>query len=656
MKRTKQPNKSSWKQLKEARLIIVGGLLFTLIACALTLIRPAWVEEGVEALLLDFRFQIRNLINPPPPPDDIVIIAIDEKSLEKHGRWPWPRDLQAELLRKTLAYSPRVIAIDIFYAEPETASRDQLLGATLDDGYGKIIMGGGFALDEASQSNAPDYLLDSAILKVQDYSQLGQVIRSEKLKSSVEEIYAHAQIGHVVSPPDADGKLRWEHLYLNFQDEFYPSLAIFTTTIALGKKLEDITIEGNRGVSIGDQFIPTDPLGRMRVNYLGPEKSIPYLSAADILSGTLPDNAVHDKVVFIGTTAISTYDFMVTPFSARAPAIEKNATIVENILRQRFIGTVPYLTVLILILASGIFLTFYLPLVRAGYGMSVAFMIIAGFATINQLLFSFFDLYLNFVYPLSNLCAITILFTAYKYFTEERRAKELRQIFSSYVSPKIVNQIIEHPEMARLGGYRGEVTVLFSDVRSFTSFSETRQPEEVVEMLNEYLGEMAGIVFHWDGTLDKFVGDEIMAFWGAPLAQPGHAELALRCALHMSDRLNELQEKWRQEGKPILDCGIGLNTGTVLIGNIGAAGKKMDYTIIGDHVNLGARTEALTRNYDCRILITEFTLNKVAALIESGVIGHVKLIEAERVKVKGKEVPVTVYRIDSIQEDRQQES
>ncbi|MBM2829090.1 MAG: adenylate cyclase [Actinobacteria bacterium] len=237
-------------------------------------------------------------------------------------------------------------------------------------------------------------------------------------------------------------------------------------------------------------------------------------------------------------------------------------------------------------------------------------------------------------------------------FAEEKRAREIRKMFSSYVSPKIVEQLVNHPEWAKLGGERKEVTLLFSDIRGFTTFSEKREPEEVVSMLNEYFKEMTEVVFHWDGTLDKFIGDAILAFWGAPLDQPDHAERAVRCALHMSDRLEMLQARWLAEGKEALDCGIGINTGPVVIGNIGAVGKKMDYTVIGDHVNIGSRVQGLTKTYNTRIILTEYTVAKIKTLVDEGRMGHLDLVSADTVTVKGKETPVKVFRLRS---DRHEE-
>jgi adenylate cyclase len=232
-----------------------------------------------------------------------------------------------------------------------------------------------------------------------------------------------------------------------------------------------------------------------------------------------------------------------------------------------------------------------------------------------------------------------------KYFFEEKKSREIRAMFSSYVSPKIVAELINNPEKAKLGGERKTVTILFADIIGFTSLSEQKQPEEVVEILNEYFKEMTDIIFRWDGTLDKFVGVEIMAFWGAPIDQPNHAELAVRCALNMEAKLRDLQYKWKLEDKCGLDCGIGINTGEVIIGNIGAAGKKMDYTVIGDNVNLAARVEKLTRTYNTKIIVTEFTIRHIDEVLGKGSVGHLQVKELDIVKVKGKEKEVKIFEL-----------
>ena len=239
---------------------------------------------------------------------------------------------------------------------------------------------------------------------------------------------------------------------------------------------------------------------------------------------------------------------------------------------------------------------------------------------------------------------------------QERQAQEIRRIYSCYVSHRIVEEMIKDPSKATLGGQRKELTMLFADLFGFTSFTEKHSPEEVVSQLNEYLGAMTEAVFQWDGTLDKFIGDGIVAYWGAPLDQPDHVELAVKCALHMQKQLAELQEKWKAEGRVPFKAGIGIHTGEVVVGNIGAEGKKMDYTMIGDHVNLAARVQELTREFGCSLVISEETAARLRDLIgkherydNRGHLGHVSLRKLPPVKVKGKVQPVVVYALESLE-------
>jgi adenylate cyclase len=330
------------------------------------------------------------------------------------------------------------------------------------------------------------------------------------------------------------------------------------------------------------------------------------------------------------------------------PGIEKHANVVASLLHKAFIHRITNLTNIIIIFLSGIGFTLSIIRLKALSGALVAFLYLVGFSVTTYYLFFLKNLWVDWSYSAGNVLMAYLVITVYRYATEERYAKRIRGMFSSYVTEKVVNELIKNPKLAKLGGERREVTVLFSDIRGFTSFSEKHLPEDVVAILNEYLGEMTDIIFMWDGTLDKFVGDEIVAFWGAPVPQDNHAELALRCALQMNHRLKRLQEKWQAEGKEPLCAGFGLNTGEVIVGNIGAEGKKMDYTVIGDNVNLGARVEGLTRKYEATIIITESTLNKVKDQILRGILGHVKVRGLDRVVVKGKREPVAIYEVSPL--------
>ena len=335
------------------------------------------------------------------------------------------------------------------------------------------------------------------------------------------------------------------------------------------------------------------------------------------------------------------------------PGVEKHANVIASILHNDFIRKITNLTNVIIILIIGIVFTLLIVRLKATFGAVLSIVFIAALYGVAYYFFFKRDLWIDLSY--SGTCLLVTYFavTAYRYATEERYAKKIRGMFSSYVTEKVVNELIKNPNLAKLGGERREITVLFSDVRGFTTFSENHKPEQVVTILNEYLGEMTNIIFQWDGTLDKFVGDEIVAFWGAPIPQENHAELAVKCALHMIKRLQELKFKWESEGRVPLHAGFGINTGEVIVGNIGAEGKKMDYTVIGDNVNLGARVEGLTRKYNADIIITQFTLEKIRGMISEGKIWRLQVRGLDKVAVKGKADYVEIYAIEASEEGKE---
>ncbi|HEB74900.1 MAG TPA: adenylate/guanylate cyclase domain-containing protein [Nitrospirae bacterium] len=625
-------------------------LILTLVFSALTLRNPPLVDEYVETLLLDYRFKVRNLLSPPPVPSDILMVTIDEESLSTYGRWPWSRRLQAELLDRVFRGGPRAVAVDIFYPEAGPAEEDAALAEVIRRHEGRLVMALGFEVEEgrAFSGEVEDVLYRQAVPRIENLKHLRSV-EAYRVLLPPGPLSSRATFGHVYTLPDRDGKLRWEILYIKYGGEYIPSLSLQAARTALGLPIDSTGIIGGAGVELGDLIIPTDEFGRLQINYLGGEGTIAAVSAARVLSGGIRPGLFRDKIVFIGTSAMATYDQKNTPFSANMSGVEKNATVTANILGRDFIVKAPLYIDLLAVLLSGALVLFIgrkkkaLHMV-AGYMLAVSAVVVS-----NQALFTWMGTRVNLIYPLLTVLSGGAFTISHGFLVEEKKAREIRRMFSSYVTERVVDELIRNPEMARLGGERKEVTVLFSDIMDFTRFSEGHAPEEVVAMLNEYLGAMTEVVFRWEGTLDKFVGDEIVAFWGAPMEQKDHAELAVRCALDMVERLEGLQREWRAAGKPVLDAGIGINTGEVVVGNIGAEGKKMDYTVIGDHVNLGARIEALTRKYDTHILITEFTLKRLG-----GLLGHrtrISIRGLERVSVKGKEQPVEIYEVRSLSSD-----
>ncbi|MDI6761587.1 MAG: adenylate/guanylate cyclase domain-containing protein [Thermodesulfobacteriota bacterium] len=628
---------------RRIRITFLIGILITLLFGILMWIRfpPG---EVLEDKLYDYRFKIRGAIKPS---EHIVIAAIDEKSIGRFGRWPWSRDKIAQLVKRLAEGGAELIVLDIILSEHE--KHDLMLGHGIQEA-GNVLLPVAFEFDRKPGGPDNRHLLDSAFQSIHDPDRFQQYapISMKRPLSPVPNLIREAMgLGHINMFPDGDGTLRWEAMALEFDGYFFPSIDLLTASIYLGVPREKMILKATAGIQLGEKrYIPTDRFGRSLIHYYGPNHTFPHLSIADILEGTIKPDFFLGKIVLVGATAVGIYDLRVTPFSAAMPGIEKHANVISSLLDNRIMRKATFHTDLILLILSGILFTLSAIWVKALGTSVITGLFLALISCTGYLLFALQNLWVNMAYPLNNVLLIYISMTGYNYVIEERYARKIRSMFSNYATERVVNALIKNPGMTKLGGERREITVLFSDIRGFTTFSEKHTPEEVVAMLNEYLGEMTDIIFRWDGTLDKFVGDEIVAFWGAPISQENHAELAVKCALNMVKRLKELQLKWESEGKIPLDSGIGINTGEALVGNIGAEGKKMDYTVIGDHVNLGARVEGLTRKYDARILITEFTLAKIREALSNESIYKLKIEGLEKVIVKGKEKPVAVYKLE----------
>ena len=655
----------------------------------------------LENTFLDFRFKLRG---DRPVGQEVILVLIDEKSLKELGRWPWSRDKQSHLVKGIAADGAKVIGLDIIYAEPEvteslrelreilsTASATGVAPPALRETlHKKLVVADtdhqftnslhiaknvvlalpllvpathSTQLDLIPTTTAPEYIKRSEFMLVRQASS-GEALEPHQATAALPPLKPFAEqaisLGHVYSLPDPDGVMRYEYLALRYHDAYYPSFGLEVARIYLGIPRDRMALILGQGVHLDEMLIPTDQKARMLINYVGREHSFPYVSATDVIHKRVSQGIFKDKAVLVGTTALGTYDQRTTPFSANFPGVEKNATVVENILHQQFLEKSVWSGPLevSMILLFGLTLTYSLEKLRALPGTFMAASVFLGYAAVAQYLFVKQAIWIPVFNPLLTIAVTFITLTVLSFMTKERQAKEIRTMFSSYVSPRIVEELIKFPAKATLGGQRKELTMLFADLINFTTFSEKHSAEDVVTQLNEYLGGMTDVVFRWNGTLDKFVGDEMVVFWGAPLDQPDHAELAIKCALHMRKRLGELQEKWKTEGKFQLDTGIGINTGTALVGNIGAEGKKMDYTMIGDQVNLAARFQGLTRKFGCPIVVTESTAERLKSMIGAeeksdnrGHLGHVSLRKLGSVKVKGKDKPVGAYAVESLQRD-----
>jgi len=408
--------------------------------------------------------------------------------------------------------------------------------------------------------------------------------------------------------------------------------------------------------------LPVDPMGRLMVNYYGRQMTLPYVSAKELLSDE-PTMKVHysvknkesnnlqiteetvnkseyfkDRSVIIGATAEAVYDLRSTPLEPNYPGPEIHLTMLANLIDNNVIKKIDkettYLPILVLVL--GVILS----LVWAHFGAMISFLIFLGLSGIifsaDYYLFSHKNTLSTAVLLLTEVFVLYGWTTIYKYFTEEKKKKELKSTFSKYVSPAVVDEILKQPENLKLGGRKQRMSVFFSDVRGFTTISEKLPPVELAKLLNDYLTPMTELVFQNKGTLDKYMGDAIMAFFGAPIFFDDHASHACRCALVSLETLAELQREFAAKNLPVIDIGIGINTGEMSVGNMGS-NIVQSYTVMGDSVNLASRLEGINKEYGTRIIISEFTYNDVKEKFTCR--------EVDWVRVKGKTEPIRIYEL-----------
>ncbi len=444
--------------------------------------------------------------------------------------------------------------------------------------------------------------------------------------------------------PDQDGVARKAPMLVAYDGAFYPALSL-----ASAAKYLDQTVYPVEGmwpkvtighVDLGDVRIPTTERGEMLVDYYGvPQQYIPTLSVADILDGTAPATSFKDKVVLVGMTAIGTYDFRVTPFSPVTPGVYIHAATIQNILDGRFLVRQEFIVMFELIgfILLGI-------LMGVGFGRLPAWATITGTFLFGAILY-IVDVKLIFsngywvlnVLPFMQATLTAVAIIIYKFLTEGREKRQIRRAFQHYLNKTVVDMVIKDPSRLKLGGERRECTVFFSDVRGFTTLSEKLAPEQLVHVLNTYLTPMTDLIFKYDGTLDKYIGDAIMAFFNAPIDQSDHAIRACHVSVDMMVELERLRKAWAAEGMTHhIDIGIGLNSGPMVVGNMGTP-NYFNYTAMGDTVNLGSRLEGINKEYGTNIIISQST----HALAKD----HIHVREMDLVKVKGKNDPVHIYEL-----------
>jgi adenylate cyclase len=656
--------------------------------------------QNVEQRTLDLRFAIRGT---RPPDPRIAIVGIDEKTLQNLGSFPLPRSSYATLVDRLKQDGARVVAFDAAFPTPEhdpagetlqklahelgssasssTISKIHALEQEKDPdaqfaaslkAAGNVVLGHIF-LNAAAAKTADPKLAEAyfniiwaksfpQVLKVQSRKgnfDLGQAwidsggSIAAGVEANIPELaQAAASYGYFNIRSDPDGTLRRAILMIRYQDQdFYPPLAM--QVLREYEQIPDqqmaayISENGVERIQLGKHELYPAHDGSALINYAGPYLTYPHYSMWDVMSGTVPAGTFHDKMVFVGGTALGIGELRNTPFEKQDSGymgVEVHANILDNLLHsgergRSFLirGFREELVDIGFILFFGLGLGLWFGRSRPLVSTISAVVLLAAFGWFCYHAFAVWGRWIAFVVPAATLVANYATISSFRVIFEEREKRRIRKTFSQYLSPGVIALIEEDPQKyIRPGGEVKELTVMFSDIRDFTALSEGLTPDELVHLLNQYLSAMTNVLFKNLGTLDKYIGDAIMAFWGSPYPQEDHAQRACACAIEMQSTLADLNQKWVADGHRPISFGIGLNTGLVNVGNMGSD-KRLSWTVMGDNVNLASRLEGMTKQYRTQVIISENTYREVK--------DHYVCREVDKIRVKGKSQPVTIYEL-----------
>lgn len=571
-------------RLKVSRTVLVG--LVTILA---VLISSGGLNlfEGLELSAYDTWFQLRH------KPDDkgdsrFVIIGVDDASIKQIRRWPFDRADHAKLLDQL--GQAKVVAFDIIFTDPaEKPGDDQALADAIRR-HGRVVLTTQvrhtILKEKGGQINSsPNY----PIKLLRDAAKEGK--------------HKFAGEGVANTPTDFDAVVRANiAVDTDIVAEPYPSLALAAVLMYKGYSPADIKVKHLGDLTIKDITIKRDVDGQTLINYLGPPGTIETVSYADVYTGKIPPAFFKDKIVFVGATDPSLKDEFPTPFAkdssigALMPGVEIQATTAATYLNGDSFTRAPRSLNALIIIVMGLVTMLFASKMKALWG-ALSMLGLTGVYTVASY-FSWLNAHywLDVVAPATVAALVFSSTTLENYLREEAEKRRVRNMFGRYVSHNVVNELLSNPEALEMGGKRFNVTILFSDIRGFTSFSETRDPHEVVERINEYCQEMVQLIYNHGGTLDKYMGDGIMAYFGAPIPLEDHAERAITCAHEMREKMKELHERWTAAGKQTFKIGVGLNSGDVIAGNIGHT-DRVEYSLIGSAVNLASRLESMTKEY-----------------------------------------------------------
>ncbi|MDX2217489.1 MAG: CHASE2 domain-containing protein [Burkholderiales bacterium] len=613
--------------------------------------------------------------------DRVVIIDLDEKSLQAEGRWPWPRDKMALLTRQAFdKYKLKVLGYDIVFSEPDETSglktleelaKDALSGNSefqsvmprlrkdlnYDALFADTIKNYPVVLGFVGSSNiaassklqigalpAPTFTVDTFKDPNSNRKRNIVAIEMDGYSGNLKIIQDNsANTGHLLPDLDQDGIIRRVPMLAKFQGGYYESLSLAMYRTYLDNhplrvefdERDKAWIYGPEAFIVGNTRIAVDELTTALVPYRGESPSFKYISATDIIRGTLPENELVGKIAILGTSAQGLLDLRNTPVGAAYPGVEVHANLLSGMLnnsikeRSQYDGEVGAFLMFI----TGLMMVLLLPRLSPLMATLMTIGILAAFIGFNMYNWSSKNTVYSIAMPLLMTFILYVFNMAYGFFAEARQKRQIVSKFGEYVPRELVAEMAQNPEGYSMAGETREMTVLFSDVRDFTTISESLPADQLEKMMNAYLTPMTEVVQGQRGTIDKYIGDAIMAFWGAPLPDDKHAEHGIKTALQMQKDIRKLDAPFKEKGWPALHIGVGLNCGKMSVGNMGSSFRRA-YTVMGDAVNLGARLEGLTKEYGVGILVSE-------NIVKAAPIAIYK--ELDKVRVKGKLEPVAIF-------------
>jgi adenylate cyclase len=648
--------------------------LLALLLTALSLVHVSglhqwpYVDE-IENLMYDTRVR---LSAPRGIDERIVIVAIDEASLEALGHWPWTREKLALMVEQMFAYGVTVVGFDALFAErDESADVDLLRELATRDGDGDFvtrldelapqldrdrrfaegltsgpaILGYYFTRDEKSAFETGDLPMSAFELHE---SMMDSVFlpRAKGYTSNLPVLMESAWTAGFIDNPliDQDGVVRRAPLLQEYNLSVYESLSLATAATFFNDITLPIFVDAStwmgdypplEGLELAGKPIPIDPQGAVLVPYRGPAGSFPYVSVKDIINGTVEDPSVLEgAIVLVGATAPGMQDLRSTPFGSIYPGVEVHANVVAGILDNNFRWEPAYTAALEMITVAlfGLLTALLLPVLKPIISTVVFMVMMAVALGINMYLWQIERHVLPLAMTMYTLTGVYVINMVFGYLFESRSRHMMDGLFGQYVPPDLVKEMSRDPQNYSLASRKLELSVLFSDIRSFTTISEGLDAAELSELMNQYLTPMTRIVHETEGTIDKYIGDAVMAFWGAPVRDAEHASKAVKAGLAMQAALDDLNIEFDKQGWPEIKIGVGINTGQMSVGNMGSQFRKA-YTVLGDAVNLGSRLEGITKVYGVGFIVAESTAEKAHEFYYR---------ELDRVRVKGKAEPVTI--------------